>query len=358
MNITSRVKDYTAEIIKEFKFAEILPEGNYLAVIDRVVYGLYKERFFSALDESRVFLFDALEPNKTAESALAICAKLAEMGIKRSDALVSIGGGIVQDVTGFAANIFNRGIRWIYVPTTLLAQADSCIGGKTSINFRSYKNILGTFYAPDKVYIYLDFVKTLSNDDYLSGLGEVAKFNIMSAHDGIGLLEENMQKLLSRDTAALDFFVRRSLEFKKTFIEEDEYDHGKRNLLNFAHTFGHAYETVSDYKVPHGQAVTLGLITANRISRLRGILDASTAQRVEKICLNFLSIKLALRWFEPEVVINAMKKDKKRRSSGLAAVLFSSDLSLKVFQDIKESEVEETLKDMAAMLEKTGKIFK
>lgn len=356
MKIISHSKDYYVEFKEVFSAEEITPSGNYLVVIDRVVHGLKKDGIFNKLNENNVLLFDAVERNKTIESALVICKKMADLGIRRSDTIVSIGGGIVQDVTGFAANIYNRGIKWIYVPTTLLAQCDSCIGGKTSLNYLAYKNILGSFYAPDTIYIHLYFVKTLSEDDYLSGLGEVAKFNIMSAKDGIELLEKNVGRLLQRDILTLDFFVRRSLAFKKVFIEEDEYDYGKRNLLNFAHTFGHAFETVSDYAISHGQAVTLGLLVANNISHARNILDLSLKERMEKICLNFISIKLDEKWFAAENIINAMKKDKKRRTEKIAAVLFASDLSLKVVQDIEPLEVDSALHNLIKMLSNAGKI--
>ena len=356
MKIISHSKNYNVEIKDMLSPSDIIPQGNYAVVIDRIVYGLYKDMFFGGLNEENLILFDAVETNKTIESALLICKKMADLGLRRADTIVSVGGGIVQDVTGFAANIFNRGIKWNYIPTTLLAQCDSCIGGKTSLNYLEYKNILGTFFAPDNIYIHLAFVKTLSKDDYLSGLGEVAKFNIMSAKDGIELLEENTEKLLDRETKALDFFVRRSLEFKKTIIEEDEYDYGKRNLLNFAHTFGHAFEKVSDYAISHGQAVTLGLIMANDISHSRKILDFKLKERIERICLNFVSLQLKNEWFVPENIIKAMKKDKKRRSACLAAVLFASDLSLSVVQDVEETEVAEALINLLGVLAKAEKI--
>jgi 3-dehydroquinate synthase len=311
MIIKSHAKKYSAEIKDAIYIAAMLKKPCKLAVVDGKVYDLYKNSLLAGLKNESLYLFDAVEKNKTAASALKICKKMAETGFKRSDELISIGGGIVQDVTGFSADIFNRGVKWTFIPTTLLAQADSCIGGKTSLNFSSYKNILGTFFAPDNIYICLDFVKTLEKDDYLSGMGEVAKFNIMSAGDGIGLLEKNMKKLLSRDTKTLKFFVERSLSFKKKFIEEDEYDFGVRNLLNFAHTFGHAFEKVSKYAIPHGQAVTLGMISANNISFARKILGKEMKERIEKICLNFVSVKMKKDWFQTAGIIEAVKKDKK-----------------------------------------------
>jgi 3-dehydroquinate synthase len=358
MKIKSHSKEYDVEITNSLPINELISGKNSFIVIDKAVYRLYRDTLLKGIKSDNIFLFDALEKNKNVKSALALCKKMAEKSMKRNDTIVSIGGGIVQDVTGFAANIFNRGVKWVFIPTTLLAQCDSCIGGKTSLNFLAYKNILGTFYAPDSIYINLDFVQTLSKHDYLSGMGEVAKFNIMSAKDGIDLLEKNIEKLLQRDVETLRFFVERSLSFKKTFIEEDEYDRGVRNLLNYAHTFGHAFETVSKYAVPHGQAVTLGLIVANNISSGRDILDKQLKERIEKICLNFVSVKLKHKWFKIAPIISAMKKDKKRRSDKLAAVLFSSDLSLKVVQDVEQPEVESALQNLSKILFDADKISK
>jgi len=352
MKISAHSKDYFMEITSTASVGKILQQPYKLAVIDKKVFDLYKDSVLKDLDMKRVYLLKALEKNKNINSALQICNKMAEMSFRRSDILISVGGGIIQDVTGFAANIYNRGVKWTFVPTTLLAQCDSCIGSKTSLNFLKFKNLLGTFYPPDNIFICLDFVKTLTKDDYLSGLGEVAKFNIMSAKDGLKLLEKNMEKLLNRDVETLRFFVERSLEFKKSFIERDEYDLGVRNLLNFAHTFGHAFETVSNYAIPHGQAVTLGLIVANNVSFKRNLLEKKLKERIENICFNLISVKLDKTLFDSNNVIEAMKKDKKRRTEKLAAVLLATDLSLTVVQDIEFTEIEESLSNIFNTLQR------
>jgi 3-dehydroquinate synthase len=352
MKISSHSKQYLVEIAGAAAIKEFLQKQHKLMVIDKNVFDLYKDSILKGLDGERIYLFDAVEENKNIESALSICKKMAEISFRRSDELISIGGGIVQDVTGFAANIYNRGVTWTFLPTTLLAQCDSCIGSKTSLNLFKFKNILGTFYPPDTIYICLDFIKTLTTDDFLSGLGEVAKFNIMSAANGIELLEKNMGKLLDREVDTLGIFVERSLEYKKSFIEEDEFDLNKRILLNFAHTFGHAFETVSNYHIPHGQAVTLGLILANNVSSGRNILDNALKDRIEKICLNLISVKLDRKWFDAGHIVEAMKKDKKRKTEKLAAVLFSSDMSLESVQDIEESEVETAMNKLQELLSK------
>jgi 3-dehydroquinate synthase len=356
MKIKAHSKIYSVEIVDRNHIEKILKTSRKLLVIDEKVFDIYKNALLKNIDRSSIYLFKAVESNKNINSALALCKKMAEISFKRGEELLSIGGGIVQDVTGFAANIYNRGVKWTFIPTTLLAQCDSCIGSKTSLNYLSFKNLLGTFYAPDSIYIYLDFVKTLTKDDYLSGLGEVAKFNIMSAHDGIGLLENNMDKLLDRDVQTLKFFTERSLKFKKTFIEKDEYDFGVRNLLNFAHTFGHAFEKVSNYAIPHGQAVTLGLITANNISVSRHILNEKKADRIRSLAVHFLSVKLKKGWFEAERIVNAIKKDKKRSTAHLPAVLFSSNNRLKVFQDVKPAEVKEALGALIFFLRENNKL--
>ncbi|HNY51058.1 MAG TPA: hypothetical protein PLV50_11610 [Smithella sp.] len=356
MKIKSHSKTYSVEIVDRHHIEKILKTPYRLIIIDEKVFHIYKNTLLNNIDPSSVYLFKAIESKKNINSALAICKKMAEISFKRAEELLSIGGGIVQDVTGFAANIYNRGVKWTFIPTTLLAQCDSCIGSKTSLNYLNFKNLLGTFYAPDRIYIYLDFVKTLTEDDYLSGLGEVAKFNIMSAKDGIDLLERNMEKLLGRDVKTLKFFTERSLNFKKTFIEKDEYDFGIRNLLNFAHTFGHAFEKVSNYKVPHGQAVTLGLMTANHIAAARNILKREKADQINKMVVCLLSVRLKKIWFQTEQIVNAVKRDKKRTTRYLPAVLFSSNNKLKVYQDIKAEEIDKALNRVIVFLEKNNRL--
>jgi len=356
VKIKSHSKTYSVEIVDRNHIGKILKNHHKLAIIDEKVLDIYQHTLLKNINPSSIYPFQAMESRKNIHSALAICKKMAEISFKRSDELLSIGGGIVQDVTGFAANIYNRGVKWTFIPTTLLAQCDSCIGSKTSLNYLNFKNLLGTFYPPDKIYIHLDFIKTLTKDDYLSGLGEVAKFNIMSAKDGIDLLGKNMERLLARDIKTLKFFTERSLKFKKTYIEKDEYDWGIRNLLNFAHTFGHAFEKVSHYAIPHGQAVTLGLMTANHISVARNILEEEKADRINKMVVCLLSVKLKKKWFQTEQIVDAVKKDKKRSTQYLPAVLFSSNNKLEVYQNVKPEELDKALDKVVVFLERTNRV--
>ena len=351
MIIKSHSKDYELTFEEGFCFvAELGRIPNKLVVVDRNVLELFKDSVFSKFAADELFPIDALESHKCIDTALSICEKMTTLPGKKNAVIIAFGGGIVQDITGFAANILYRGVKWLFIPTTLLAQADSCIGSKTSLNYLQFKNLLGTFYPPDHVYVCLDFLKTLSRTDYHSGLGEVVKFNIMAGADGLELIEKDIDALLARNSGVLRSFVERSLQYKKTFIEEDEFDKGIRNLLNFAHTFGHAFEAISDYAIPHGQAVLLGMIIANRISCKRGVLSMSLLKRIEALCCKVISIALRDEWFAVKPFVAAMSKDKKRKSANLAAVLLTNDFSLALVQDLCEEEVEIALRDLCALL--------
>lgn len=340
MIIHSRFKDYTVHVEKDLSFLDrLMQEDNAEFVIDRRVYELYQQHF-QEIPGERLYLLEAREENKVVDTALDICEKMTEIPAKRNAHLISVGGGIVQDITGFVANILYRGIRWTFVPTTLLASCDSCIGGKTSLNYKKYKNLLGTFYPPDELHICPAFFQTLSQQDFESGLGEVVKFNIMAGAQGLKNIEDNIQDLLVRDEICLNRFVESSLAFKKDFIEIDEFDRGERIKLNFAHTFGHAIETVTQYLIPHGTAVAIGMIMANWISLQRGLLSEDTVRRSEVVLLKVIHIPMRLTDYPLDRFIAAIRKDKKQTNDQLTAVLMTDVAKdLKIVHDVQEDEV-------------------
>lgn len=355
MIIQSHSKEYQVEIYEDFSFLEELfaiPDSFF--VLDETVYHLYKEQIFSRFEQElkdRFYLIRAEESNKTIETALSVCEKISNLRAKRNAVLVSMGGGIIQDITGFAANVLYRGIQWKFVPTTLLAACDSCIGGKTSLNYKEYKNILGTFYAPDQIYICPSFFNSLIQRDFESGLGEVVKFNIMAGEEGITLLEHDLDKLLLKDNELLGKFVLRSLLFKKQFIEKDEFDRGVRIQLNFAHTFGHAFETVSHYEIPHGTAVAMGTVAANHISWKRGWISGELVQRMEALLLKIIHVDWKCLGNDMGAVINAMHKDKKQIGNSLTTVLMKEDnRELCIVHDTTEEEIREAVEHLAALL--------
>lgn len=341
MNIDSSTKKYSVNITESFAPIEsLLVDEKTFVVIDQRVHELYKSRLFKDIPPERMYILEALEENKQIDTALAICEIMTGIAAKRNAKLISFGGGIVQDVTGFVANILYRGIAWTFFPTTLLAACDSCIGGKTSLNYKKYKNLLGTFYPPDEIHICTPFFQTLSEKDFLSGLGEVVKFNVMFGESGIKKMEDNIEALLARKEDKLKEFVESSLTFKKTFIEKDEFDRGIRIHLNFAHTFGHAFETISNYLIPHGTAVAMGTIVANRISLERGWLTEDQVMRVENVLWKIIHIDADAVNINMDDIIATIHKDKKQVGTALTAVLMKDDMQLEIVHDVKREEID------------------
>lgn len=349
MIIHSKFKNYEVKIEKSLEFlSDVLNTDNAEFVVDKKVYYLY-EQILERIPQERLILIEAVEENKIIETALSICEKMTEIPAKRNASMISM-GGVIQDITGFAANILYRGIKWIFIPTTLLACCDSCIGGKTSLNYKNYKNLLGTFYPPDVIYICPAFLHTLDRKDFYSGLGEVIKFNIMAGEAGLNNIELYIDKLLECDEIVINRFVESSLLFKKEFIEIDEFDRGERIKLNFAHTFGHAIETVTKYEIPHGTAVAIGMIMADYISVSRGILKEEISKRVEKVLLQVICIDVELTGYPVEDFIVAIRKDKKQTNENLTAVLMTNVAKdLKIVHDISEVEVIDAITHFASV---------
>ena len=344
MIIQSKLKEYEVHFETDLNFIEeLLKLPNTQVVIDSNVYDYYKD-YFTSVSYDQIYILKATEANKTIEEALKICEIMTKLNAKRNAHLMSFGGGIVQDLTGFVANVLYRGVRWTFVPTTLLAACDSCIGGKTSLNYKQYKNLLGTFYPPDDIYICPTFFETLTTRDFESGMGEVLKFNIMSGAEGIDYLNTHLPRLLNRYAEDVAICVKRSLEYKKSFIEVDEFDKGERIKLNFAHTFGHAIETSTNYVIPHGTAVAIGMIMANAVSFKRGLLKTDYVEKTNRLLKQVIHIDIKWLDISIEAFINAMRKDKKQTDSNLTAVLLTQgEETLKIVHDITEEEVDMAL---------------
>jgi len=235
------------------------------AIIDENVWNLYshKKKYFKQL--KNIIIQPVNEEIKNPYTSISICEKLLNSGFRRNHVLVAIGGGIIQDLTTFCASILFRGVPWIYIPTTLLAQSDSCIGGKSSLNIGSWKNQIGNFYPPNQIYLDTDFLKTLTKDDIRSGMGEIIKVHLVSGKKmAKSILKDLSNEYLDFDKISL--LIQRALKLKTTIIETDEFDKGKRLIMNYGHTFGHALESASKFSIPHGIAVTIGIDIANFVS--------------------------------------------------------------------------------------------
>jgi len=255
--------------------------------------------------------------------------------------MISIGGGIVQDITGFAASTIYRGINWIFVPTTLLAQSDSCIGSKTSLNYKSYKNLIGSFFPPNDIYLCPRFTDTLLSEDYFSGLGEVIKLHLMGGEKIARELMANLPSIAMRkDASALLLAIEKSLGVKLSHMLDDEFDTGKRNLLNYGHCFGHAVESTSAFAIPHGQAVVIGMMFANIVAKNRGILNDELFKSIHnQALLPALVSKPSISHLDTDTIFAAMKMDKKRIGEGLVLVLLSNGFEMKKIEDLTYDEL-------------------
>lgn len=340
MIIESYLGQYRADFCTDFSFLEDLKKKeNKFFIIDKKVYELYEDVLNVLVEGNSFYLMEAIEENKNVEKALEIISDIVEMKSKRNTLLIAIGGGIVQDVSAFISNILYRGITWVFLPTTLLAQTDSCIGSKTSLNFKQYKNLLGYFYPPTHIYISTRFVHTLEKKDYFSGLGEIMKCAIMAGFDSFCETNHNIDALLERKEDILYKEIQKALSFKKKVIEIDEFDKGYRNIMNFGHTFGHALESTSKYAVPHGQAVSFGIMIANQISFHRGYISKEKLETINAAITRIVSDNLLKKdYFAESNYLNAMKKDKKFTGDLHTCILFTGN-GVERYSDISDDEI-------------------
>jgi 3-dehydroquinate synthase len=244
-----------------------------------------------------------------------------EGGLDRSSAIVAVGGGVVGDVAGFAAASYMRGIPYIQVPTTIVAQVDSSVGGKTAVNHALAKNIIGAFHQPAGVLVDLELLKTLPERELRAGLAEVIKHGVIADADLFTYMEAHADAVLSGDLDALAYPVRRSCEIKAEVVSEDEREQGRRADLNYGHTFGHAIEAVTKYETfLHGEAIALGMEAAARLSRELGLVDDEFVLR-QRACIEAYGLPVTWRDLPVAETLEAMKRDKKARTGVLKFVL-------------------------------------
>lgn len=352
MKIHSNIRDYEVHFCETDDFLDGLTRfKDRFYVVDANVHCCHAAGCLRGIAGEAPAVFPVSEERKSLDSVLELYDLLTTRAAKRNLTLISIGGGILQDITGFAASTLYRGINWIYVPTTLLAQADSCIGSKTSLNYKRFKNLIGTFYPPSEVFIYTPFLATLDDLDFFSGVGEVVKLHIMGGAATAGLLIEQFPALARREPAALQSAVQESLHIKQGYITEDEFDSGRRNMLNFGHCFGHAIESAADFQVPHGQAVVVGMLLANIVARRRGLLSEKLCDFfARELLLPSLRARIQREFLDPDVVVEAMKKDKKRVGENLALIMIDQRYQMLRVNDLTPADAAIALEELAPML--------
>jgi 3-dehydroquinate synthase len=295
--------------------------GGAFVLADAKVAALHPDAFRQVDDPGRLRLIEASEEAKSYSALEPIIGSLIEAGIRRNSVLVVVGGGVLQDIGCFIASVLFRGIAWSLVPSTLLAQCDSCIGSKSSINVGRYKNQLGTFHAPKHVYLVFGLLRTLPPDEIRSGMGEIIKLHLVAGAEELARLKGRLAHHAATGDG-LDQLVWDALRIKKTFIEQDEFDTGRRNLLNYGHTFGHAYESATRYGIPHGIAVSLGISTATFFSEHLGLAPPGSADEIDELLGPwYRPYQRALLDADPGVVLSAMKQDKKNTGSSVTCIL-------------------------------------
>jgi 3-dehydroquinate synthase len=302
-----------------------IPENTHF-LIDRHVAELYAETIPNVLGAPSVLLIETTETNKSLDRMPDYVAHLVANGVRRNHVLIAIGGGIIQDITCFLAATLLRGVDWKFYPTTLLAQADSCIGSKSSINAGTVKNILGTFTPPREVFISTRVLQTLDEKDVRSGVGEMLKVHAIDGGDSFERIAQDYDELFT-SPAMMMTYIRRSLEIKKSYIETDEFDRGPRNIFNYGHSFGHAIEAATDFAIPHGIGVTIGMDMANFVSGEIGFgdrnLHASRHGILKRNFVDFESYPVPMDAF-----LSAISKDKKNVGSDLMLILPDRDTRL------------------------------
>ena len=303
--------------------------GRKMALVTNpVVKKLYGQRVVDSLKAAGFMVMSIEIPEgeryKNLDWANAIYTALLTNFFDRTSALVALGGGVIGDLTGFAAATFMRGVPFVQVPTTLLAMVDSSVGGKTGVNHPMGKNMIGAFHQPKKVLMDLSVLASLPKEEFLSGMAEVIKYGVIRDAAFFDYLDRNREKILALDPDALMHVIQRSCEIKAEVVSRDEREGGLRAVLNYGHTAGHAIETAENYTMRHGHAVAIGMVIASRLAGKTGLCDASVPERVEMLIRSYglptdLSV-LSRRPSARELMIT-MQGDKKAEGGKVKFVL-------------------------------------
>jgi 3-dehydroquinate synthase len=319
-----------------------LGQGKVLIVSNETVAPLYLQSLQPALEglQAEFHVLPDGEQYKTLETWSGILDKLVRMQARRDASLIALGGGVVGDITGFAAACYMRGVRFLQAPTTLLAQVDASVGGKTGINHVQGKNLVGAFHQPAAVFIDSATLDTLAAREFSAGLAEVVKYGAIHDAPFFDWLETEADAIDARDPQALDHLIARSVTNKAEIVAQDEKESGIRALLNFGHSFGHALEADTAYRrFLHGEAVAIGMVVAARLSEGRGLCPDGTSKRLAQLLLRFgLPVQIPAD-IPVEGLARALELDKKALASGLRLILLEAIGSARVDDRSSESEI-------------------
>lgn len=320
------------DIVFSVDFQDLLPElqtlsieGRRIGVItDSNVAALYGQELMTLLEgnckKNVMYSFEAGEEHKTLSTVKNIYEFLIKEQFDRKDLLIALGGGVTGDITGFTAATYLRGIDFVQIPTTLLAQADSSIGGKTGVDFDGYKNMVGAFYMPKLVYMNVSLLKTLDDRQFFSGFAEIMKHGLIKDSLFYEWLLDHMYEISDRDTDTLLEMVEQSCKIKKLVVEKDPTEKGDRALLNFGHTIGHAIEKYKNFTLTHGESVALGMTAAAFISWKHEWLSMEEYYEIRDMFVPF-QLPITIEDIDPEEILRLTKSDKKMEGDSIKFVL-------------------------------------
>jgi len=304
---------------------ELIPAEKFAIITDSNLHKHYGEQF----PDVPVIVLDPGEASKNLDRIASCYDQLVAAELDRKSFILGIGGGVICDITGFIASTYLRGIPFGFVATSLLAQVDAAIGGKNGVNFKGYKNIIGVINQPEFVLCEIDMLDTLDDRELLGGLAEIIKYGAIVDRDFFTYLENNFRDGLNRDKEVLSYMVRISAQAKCRIVEDDPFETGRRKILNLGHTFGHALEKL--YGIPHGEAVSIGMLMASRISVSMGLLAQEEHNRLhDLISTTGLPVSMDIDY---EAMLDAIRMDKKRSGSNVGLVLLEG-LGTSVVKDI------------------------
>lgn len=350
-----RGADYDIRISNGFQeLSELLKpflDGERKAVIvsDSNVVPLYGETIRNIIinlgNTCEIFTFPAGEDNKTLDTVKDLYEFLIEKKIERRDILVALGGGVTGDLTGFAAATYLRGIDFVQIPTSLLAQTDSSIGGKTGVDLSMYKNMVGAFHQPRLCYMNMDTLKTLDKRQILSGLGEVIKAALIKNRDFYDWLMENADRITELDHDSLNYMIEQACLIKRDVVRNDPREQGERALLNFGHTLGHAIEKAAEFALTHGECVVLGMIAALFISEKRGMISGDDRKKTLEL-FEKCGYTMKISGIEKSKVIDFSKSDKKMEGGVLKFILLDGVGNAVIVRDVTEDEISRAMDEV------------
>lgn len=321
-----------------------LIKDDFILVTDRNVYNLYKDDVDNLIDgRENIYIMDSGEKSKNMEELANIYKILIKNNIDRNGKIFCLGGGVVGDLAGFAAATYKRGIDYVQIPTTLLSQVDSSIGGKTGIDFMGYKNILGAFHFPSIALVETSFIHTLPEREITCGVGEIIKYGLIGDYEFFKYIEKNIKKIYGRDMRIFPTIIKKSIEIKSSIVQEDKMDFGARQKLNFGHTIGHSIESLFNYeRYNHGEAVILGMIYESNIAYQRNFISKDYYDEIIAI-LKPLVEQIVFNNDEIKTLLNYMKNDKKNKNGKIGFVLPIGKGKVNIFYDVGEEMIKNAI---------------